>query len=218
MLDFRLIKEEFYNALVFIDKLKAKEILNNFVTDNQLMPFIEKVAAETLIRIGEEWEEGLISLSQVYMAGKICEEVVEEVLPSASPKRKRQPKAAIVMLEDHHVLGKRIVYTVLRSSGFELEDWGAGLRIDEIISKVINSKIEVLLVSTLMLNSALHTRDLIIKLKKKNPDLKVIVGGAPFIFDKNLWKEVNAYAMGENASDAVKLFNDLTGKDRLSIN
>jgi len=211
MTDIELIKENFYNSLVFIDKLKAKEILSGFTTSDRLMSFIEKIAASILVRIGEEWEEGLLSLSQVYMAGKICEEIVDEVLPPASPTRKRQPKAAIVMLEDHHVLGKRIVYTVLRSSGFELEDWGAGLQIDEIVTKAIENKIEVLLVSTLMLNSALHVKDLIIKLKEKNPGLKVIVGGAPFIFDKVLWKEVDAYAMGENAADAIKIFNDLIG-------
>jgi methanogenic corrinoid protein MtbC1 len=129
MTDIALIKEDFYNSLVFIDKLKAKEILSGFAADDRLMPFIEKVAAATLVRIGEEWEERLISLSQVYIAGKICEEIVDEVLPHASPKRKRQPKAAIVMPEDYLVLGKRIAYTVLRSSGFELKDWGIGLRI-----------------------------------------------------------------------------------------
>jgi methanogenic corrinoid protein MtbC1 len=209
MNDIEKIKEDFYNSLVFLDKLRAKEILSGFKANGHLMPFIEKVAASTLVRIGEEWEEGLLSLSQVYMAGKICEEIVDEVLPPASPKRKRQPKAAIAMFEDHHVLGKRIVYTVLRSSGFELEDWGIGLQTDEIVRKAIENKIEVLLISTLMLNSALHAKDLIIKLKEKNPNLKVVVGGAPFIFDKSLWKEIDAYAMGENAADAVKIFNDL---------
>jgi len=31
------------------------------------------------------------------------------------------------------------------------------------------------------------------------------VGGAPFIFDPNLWQEVGADAMGRNAADAIKL-------------
>ena len=48
-----LIREDFCNSLVFIDKLKAKEILSGFVSNDQLMPFIEKVAAATLVRIGD---------------------------------------------------------------------------------------------------------------------------------------------------------------------
>jgi len=35
------------------------------VANDKLMPFINKVAAATLLRIGEEWEEGLILLSQI---------------------------------------------------------------------------------------------------------------------------------------------------------
>ena len=100
-----------------------------FVANNRLMSFIEKIAAATLVRIGEEWEEGLISLSQIYITVKICEEIVDEVLPPASTKRKRQPKAAIVMHEDHLILGKRIVYTFLRSSGFKFGDWRVGFQI-----------------------------------------------------------------------------------------
>jgi len=50
-------------------------------------------------------------------------------VPSDSTKRKRQPKAVIVMHEDHLILGKRIVYTVLRSSRFKFGDWRVGFQI-----------------------------------------------------------------------------------------
>jgi len=203
------LREDFYSSLIFLDKIKAKEILGNFSSGKTLLPFIEKIVAATLIRIGKEWDEGIISLSQVYMSGKICEEIIDEVLPKESLKRKRQPKAAIVMLQDHHILGKRIVYSVLRASGFELEDWGYGQTVEEIIKKYDENKVEVLLISTLMLNSALKIKSLIPQLRKKNEKIKVIVGGAPFIFDKDLWKEVGADAMGENASDAVRMFYEL---------
>jgi len=33
----------------------------------------------------------------------------------------------------------------------------------------------------------------------------LIVGGAPFRFDANLWKEVGADAMGKNASEAINI-------------
>jgi methanogenic corrinoid protein MtbC1 len=59
-----------------------------------------------------------------------------------------------------------------------------------------------------MLNSALHIKDLVARFKKEKINIKVIVGGAPFIFDRELWKEVGAYAMGANASDALVLVHD----------
>jgi len=208
MVETELVKEDFYNSLLFLDKLKAREILKQPSNGLKLVDLIEKVVTASLGRIGSEWEEGIVSLSQVYMAGRICEEIVDEILPPASFVRKHIPKTAIVTFEDYHVLGKRIVYSILRASGFELDDWGIGMDINAIVKKVKNSGIKVLLVSTLMLNSALHIKDLILKLRKENQETKVIVGGAPFLFDDALWKEVGAFAMGANASDAIMLLNN----------
>ena len=38
--------------------------------------------------------------------------------------------------------------------------------------------------------------------------MRVIVGGAPFLFDDKLWREVGADAMGRNAAEAVTLVSD----------
>jgi methanogenic corrinoid protein MtbC1 len=37
------------------------------------------------------------------------------------------------------------------------------------------------------------------------------VGGAPFLFDDQLWQEVGADAMGKSASDAVAIVERLMG-------
>jgi PAS domain S-box-containing protein len=77
-----------------------------------------------LEQMGSAWQDGSVALSQVYMAGRFCEELVERVLPPSDPDRKHQPRSAIVLLNDYHMLGKRIVYSVMRASGFELFDYG----------------------------------------------------------------------------------------------
>lgn len=43
-----------------------------------------------LDRIGTGWENGTIALSQVYMSGRICEEVVDDLLPTGAPKGKQE--------------------------------------------------------------------------------------------------------------------------------
>ena len=42
-------------------------------------------------------------------------------------------------------------------------------------------------------------------LKKRGWNGKIAVGGAPFLFDPDLWREVGADAMGKNASDAISI-------------
>jgi methanogenic corrinoid protein MtbC1 len=52
------------------------------------------------------------------------EHLVETLLPAHDEARKDQPSMALEVLEDSHVLGKRMVYATLRASGFDLKDYG----------------------------------------------------------------------------------------------
>ena len=38
--------------------------------------------------------------------------------------------------------------------------------------------------------------------------MRVVVGGAPFLFGENLWRGVGADAMGRNAAEAVTLVSE----------
>ena len=86
---------------------------------------------------------------------------------------------AICTLSDHHKLGKIIVYSLLRASGFDLSDYGR-LEVDDLVNRIDKEKIEILLISVLMLPSALQVKKLKEKLTDMGLDVKIIVGGAPF--------------------------------------
>jgi len=202
--------EEFQQALQSLNRLEVQQILKRALIDRSPLQCIENLVLPTMMQIGTGWEQGTITLSQVYMSGRICEDLVDTILPPADPKRKDQPTMAIATLDDYHMLGKRIVYSVLRSSGFELLDYGRRT-MDALAGSVQDDGIEILLVSVLMLPSALRVRDLKTKLDQRNVNLKLGVGGAPFRFDENLWVEVGADAMGRNASDAVEIIAQMTG-------
>jgi methanogenic corrinoid protein MtbC1 len=108
------------------------------------------------------------------------------------------------------MLGKRIVYSLMRASGFELFDYGR-MDVDELVARVLAEKIRVLLISVLILPSALKVREVCTRLKAEGAPIKVAVGGAPFLFDDQLWREVGADAMGRSAADAVAIVNDWMG-------
>jgi methanogenic corrinoid protein MtbC1 len=192
----------FMEALLALDRLSAKQIFLDQSRTLSRIQFIEEVVAGALERIGTRWQEGSVALSQVYMGGRICEQLVDEILPPGAPERKDQPKMAICVLADHHKLGKIIVYSLLRASGFELLDYDT-VNVDELVEGVQRDQIKVLLISVLMLSSALKVKQVKEKLIELNLDVKIIVGGAPFRFDDKLWLEVGADAMGRTASEAT---------------
>lgn len=195
-------------ALLSLDYMTVMNIIME--PDRKATPIqmVEALVAPALERIGQAWEKGTAALSQVYMSGRICEELVDRILPPADPDRKSQPRMAIAVLEDYHLLGKRIVYSLLRSSGFEIFDYGR-MDAEGILSRVRQDKIRILLVSVLMLPSALRIKNLVSKSRESGSEVKFIVGGAPFLFDDRLWREVGADAMGRDASESIKIIEKI---------
>ena len=201
------MKEEikgFRHALEAIDRVQAESIFQQALTSLSPIEAVEQLVVPALEQIGAAWQAGSVALSQVYMSGRFCEELVERVLPTSDPDRKHQPRAAIVVLSDYHMMGKRIVYSVMRASGFELFDYGR-MDVEQLVARARADKISVLLISVLMLPSALKVRAVCDRLKTGGPQLRIAVGGAPFLFDAQLWREVGADAMGRSAGDAIAI-------------
>ncbi|NTV91588.1 MAG: cobalamin-binding protein, partial [Clostridiales bacterium] len=190
-------------ALLSLDRIKAGNIIDNAAVSKKPVSDQFELIAQALNIIGEGWDSGKYSLAQVYMSGVICEELADKLLPEKDNKRISSPRLSIAVLFDQHALGKRMVKSVLLSGGYEVNDLGQGLGVDELVDKAINSGTEILLISTLMLTSALKIALVTEKLNTMKTGIKVIAGGAPFRFDPCLWTKVGAAADGRNATDII---------------
>jgi trimethylamine corrinoid protein len=203
----------FERALLAMDRMRARETLLA-AGGADTLAVAEAVVAPALERIGDDWEHGTVSLAQLYMAGRIAEQVVGEVLPLVRPPAGEHPQLAIAVLEDHHALGKRLVLSALRSSGHAVADYGHGVTVERLVQRCRDDKPRVLLISTLMLPAALRVREVVEQLAQPTPRPCVIVGGAPFRLDPELWREVGADATGRNSAEAIALVDRFTGGAR----
>lgn len=200
--DFEKLKPRLTNALISMDFLTVREILTQSYDQCTPYQLVEQLVVPVLETIGNGWEKGEFSLSQVFVSGRFCEEMVDIILPPMDNARRYQPKMAIAVLEDRHMLGARVVYSAMRASGFELANYGSQ-NAESLVRRVEKDHIQVLLVSTLMLPSALKVKRLRSLLDQTNQRVKIMVGGAPFRFDPQLWQEVGADAFGLSAADAI---------------
>ena len=204
------IRAGFESALLALNRIEAGRLLAGLSGSSSAFHTIELVVVPTLEKIGDGWEAGSVALSQVYMSGRICEELVDAILPPQSLQRNRVPATAIATLEDSHSLGKRVVYSALRAGGFELLDYGAGIGAEALAERVLADGVSILMVSALMLRSALRVKTLTNLLKRSGFSGKVVVGGAPFRLDPGLWHEVGADAVGRNAMEALAIRRGLS--------
>lgn len=201
----------FEAALLRLDRLAATRLLTAPAGDGNGLQRIERLVLPALERIGQRWEQGDLALSQVYMSGRICEELVIQLLPSATRERGQRPLIALAVLEDHHLLGKRMVHAVMRAAGYDVRDYG---RLDAagLVARVVaEADVDLLMISALMLPSALRVAKVREMLAAAGRRLPIVVGGAPFRMDATLWQEVGATAMGRSASAAPAIIARLTG-------
>jgi methanogenic corrinoid protein MtbC1 len=196
------------NALLNIDYISARKVLHDLRSGYSSLEIIEQVMTPVLENIGSGWEDGSVSLSQVYMSGCMCEELVDEILPATETEAIIQFPIALATLEDYHLLGSRIVYSIVRSAGYPVKNYGRQ-DIESLMEKVNEDGIKILMVSVLMASSALHVKQLRDRFVEEGLNVKIVVGGAPFRLDNSLWGEVGADAMGRTASDALKIIRRL---------
>ncbi|KGK97916.1 hypothetical protein LI82_09160 [Methanococcoides methylutens] len=203
----------FENALLNIDRIAAENIIKKALADENgdIFKVIDTIISPALESIGYKWEHGDIALSQEYMASKIAEELTSKTLPVESSQRTSRAVIGITTLEDQHMLGKQILKALISSMGFNFIDYGS-MSIEKIKKKIASDKVEVLFISTLMLNHALRVKEVTEFIEKEKNGTKVIVGGAPFLFDDELWKEVNASAMARTAVEGMHIAQELIGE------
>jgi methanogenic corrinoid protein MtbC1 len=208
-MDYDTLSEQIERALLNLDRVSIKKIILESSSNNAIFELVDKAMVPALERIGKNWEEGSVALSQIYMASKIAEESLDSVLSSITLPVRVQPKMAIVTLQDFHLLGKRIIGFALHATGYQFLDYGR-MDVDQVVERTKADGIEILLISTLLLPSALKVKEVKLRLEASGFCPKIVVGGAPFRLDEQLWKEVMADAMGKNSSEAIKIISEIT--------
>jgi len=194
------------DALINMDRIGIKKILSP--VDGPLIQkdLIDEVIVAALEEIGRRWEEGTLAISQVYMAGVLIEEIISATYPIIESVPQKKVKLATVVLDDFHMLGERIVVSHLIGAGYSPIRYGRK-DVSELLQLVNRDNLKYLLISTLMLSSALKIKEVTAGLAGK--EIKVIVGGAPFRFDPTLGVEVGADRVCHTASDAVTAIREM---------
>lgn len=194
----------FLSALRSADRQRAnqaiREALAAGLSREQLL---ESAVVRSLEALGNGWEDGSVSLTQVYMGGRIAEEVAGELLPV--PARRANPWGRIVIgtLGDRHGMGQRIVGAYLGVAGAEVNSLGLGVAPEDFVARAARGGCDLIAVSTLMYHSALLVRQVRELLDRQHLRVPILVGGAPFNMDRMLWRQVGADAMGGNPAEGI---------------
>ncbi len=168
--------------------------------------------SEGIKKLGDLFERGEIFLPHLIIASEAMTAAVK-ILEQAMPSDQVGKKLAKVVLGtiegDVHDIGKGIVATMLRVSGFEVFDLGRDVPIDNFVQKAKEVDADVIGSSALMTTTQVGQKKLEAALEEEGlrDKVKTMVGGAA---TTEYWaSKIGADLYAESASDTVMKLKEI---------
>lgn len=166
---------------------------------------LNKAVSPGMEIVGQKYENGEYLIPDMLAAAECVSEatqILEPMLLEGDIQSKG--KFIIATVEDDlHDIGKNIVSTLLRGSGFEVQDLGVGVKAAKIVDAVEASNAHYLGLSALLTTTMGYMEDVIKLLKEKGlrDKVKICIGGAPV--SDEFAKQIGADIYAEDAFDAI---------------
>ncbi len=107
-----------------------------------------------------------------------------------------------VMQGDVHDLGKNLIKAIFESAGWTVHDLGRDVPLSSFVEEQLKTDSDIVMLSAMMTTSMVGMKKLIPMIKEKNPNVKIMIGGAP-ISEKTV-DEYGADTTADNAPNALQ--------------
>jgi methanogenic corrinoid protein MtbC1 len=200
-----------YSEAIFdTDRDRAIAVVHDAM-DNGLSPedILFKVvipAIELMMKsISESFDA---NLAQHFVASQIAAEVTELMIPRFKTAPKFVGRIVIgTSAGDFHGLGKRIVIGSVRAYMIDAVDLGLNVSPERFVEEAVAHRAQAIGISSMMVHTARGEQGClgvrrILRERQLEDQIKVVVGGAPYRFDHDLWCVVRADAWAEDGIKA----------------
>ena len=107
-----------------------------------------------------------------------------------------------VVQGDVHDIGKNIVKMMFEVAGFEVHDLGRDVPLEVFVEEQLSTDADLVCLSAMMTTTMVGMKEIIRQIKEKNPNARVMIGGAPVTED--IAEKFGADGFAEDASNALK--------------
>lgn len=107
-----------------------------------------------------------------------------------------------VVQGDVHDIGKNIVKMMFDVAGFTVYDLGRDVPLEKFVEEQLRTDSDLVCLSAMMTTTMVGMKDIIRKIKEKNPKCKIMIGGAPV--SEEIAEKFGADGYAKDASNALK--------------
>ena len=112
---------------------------------------------------------------------------------------------------DVHDIGKNIIKLMFEVGGFEVHDLGRDVPLEKFVEEQLKTDAEIVAMSAMMTTTMVGMKKVIEMIKAKNPNVAIMLGGAPVTQDvAELWgADGYAETAGNAVQEAIKMISQL---------
>ena len=154
--------------------------------------------------VGELFDKGEYFVPEVLM----CADALYAGLDILKPHVKKEDikvsgQVVIGVVEgDVHDIGKNLVKMMFEVAGFEVIDLGKDVPLEKFVEESLNANADIVALSAMMTTTMLGMPKVIEMIREKNPNAKILIGGAPV--SKESAEKWGADGWAPDATNAVK--------------
>ena len=136
-----------------------------------------------------------------------------DILRPHVPKTNESKGAVVIgtVQGDVHDIGKNLVKMMFDVGGFEVYDLGRDVPLEKFVEEQLRTDSEIVAMSAMMTTTMLGMKKVIQMIKEKNPNVAIMLGGAPVTKDVATLFGADGYAesAGNAVSEAIKMIGRL---------
>ncbi len=212
----REILKELRDAVVHYDEDKTAEWAR-MALDDGVDPFLASIdgLAEGMIEVGELYNKKEYFVPELLMCADALYAGLDILKPAIKASgRKSEVKGSIVLgvVEgDVHDIGKNLIKVMFEVAGWDVYDLGKDVPLNKFVEELVRTGADIVGISALMTTSMLAMPVLIKRLREKNPNVRIMLGGAPLNPDIAAKYGADGFARdaGTAVDEAIKLIKML---------
>jgi len=206
--DFKLIQQDVLKGKDADIKDHVQQMLDHGFLPNDILNY---GMLSTMEMIGRKFKTGEVFIPEVLLSARAMNEALKVLEPHLAKDKKEASGKLIVgtVRGDLHDIGKNMVVTMLRGVGFEVEDLGINIKVEEFVTKVAELKPDILGLSALLTTTMPEMRKIIDALTESGlrDKVKVMVGGAPV--NETYARQIGADGYAADAGESVDIAKEL---------
>jgi len=185
-------------ALLAGDRGTAADIVHCAVSAGAVLPDIyEHVFKASQHEVGRMWQSNRVSVAMEHYATSATEAIMSQHSGMESPGASGERRFVGACVEgEEHDMAIRMICDVLRSKGWDTYFLGANTPVSALVLAVEEFRPSVVGLSATWLFNLDSVRRAVQCLRETDPDVKIVVGGAPFDRIDGLFAKVGADARG----------------------